>query len=948
MKRRTVWPALWLGLVLPAVAVSQTGSFGENKIQYRGFDWRVLRGEHVDLYYYPEEEELGRVALAYAEESYGVLQRRFTHHPTHRIPLIIYASHTDFEQTNVLPFVPPEGLLGVTEFLKQRVALPFDGSYADFRHTIRHELVHVFQLSLTNQVLDRYPRFRHISFPLWWTEGLAEFWSAGEDTRYQMILRDLTVSGHLPSLGELTDATGVAVYPLGCSIHAFLAERYGEWRIVEMYQEMWKYPAFEDEIRAVYGHSLRQLSEEYLFWMRQRYYPSVSSTQPLSLHGRLLTRMAVKPVAYSLPGDSAGRMLFFSPSNGYTNIYIQPLEGGAPRVLVSGERTDQFESFHFFESRLDVSRTGIVAFGSKYLDRDALFLWDITKHRVVGRYQFPGLVSILSPSWAPDGQSIVFSGLAISGYSDLYRLWLADGQLERLTSDRYQDIDPSVSPDGNSVVFTSDRTTFGPAGARNLFKLDFATGQIDYLTYGAWHDDQPRWSPENGRIYFSSDRNGFLELYSIDSTGSGRQETNTLNGAFDPQWIAARHEIVFGGYADQSWNLYAAAPLPDSAATFLALEPHRAPASWTWAELADPQYARADPSHYGQKFTLDFAAGDASVAPGFGSTQGAVFLFSDLLGDHQMLFTVSSFQGEGLGNLLDNVNGSALYLNQSHRLNWGIGAFRLRGLFYEGDLSTIYQETSAGVLAELRYPLSRYRRVELAYSVEHSDRYDAFGTYATANGVNDLHRVGWLASNYLSYVKDNTIWLATGPIDGERFNLTTGLVNDISHGRFDSWVVSADWRHYARTSLRSAFALRGFGYYAGGDRPRPINIGGSWDVRGYPISGYIAGTRAWLVNTEWRFPIVDFLSFGFPFGVLRFPGVQGALFADAGRAWNAVAESRGIVGSTGLGLRMPIGPPLVLRLDLGYRFHSGNVSGYGLPFSSQGTGFVDFFFGFNY
>src|SRR5256885_11543975 len=46
------------------------------------------------------------------------------------------------------PFVPPEGLLGVTEFLKRRVALPFTGSYSDFRHTIRHELVHVFQLSL--------------------------------------------------------------------------------------------------------------------------------------------------------------------------------------------------------------------------------------------------------------------------------------------------------------------------------------------------------------------------------------------------------------------------------------------------------------------------------------------------------------------------------------------------------------------------------------------------------------------------------------------------------------------------------------------------------------------------------------------------------------------------------------------------------------------------------
>src|SRR5947208_7685488 len=154
---------------------AQFGYFGQNKIQYRSFDWRVLRGEHVDLYFYPEEEELGRVALAYAEESYGVLERRFTHHVQRRVPLIIYASHTDFEQTNVLPFVPPEGLLGVTEFLKQRVALPFTGSYAEFRHTLRHELVHVFQLSLTSQVFERYPRVRHADPPFAWTEGMAEF-----------------------------------------------------------------------------------------------------------------------------------------------------------------------------------------------------------------------------------------------------------------------------------------------------------------------------------------------------------------------------------------------------------------------------------------------------------------------------------------------------------------------------------------------------------------------------------------------------------------------------------------------------------------------------------------------------------------------------------------------------------------------------------------------------
>ena len=72
-------------------------------------------------------EEIARLSLAYAESAYVELEGRLNHTIGHRIPLIVYASHSDFEQTNVLPFVPPEGILGVTEYLKRRVTLPFRG-----------------------------------------------------------------------------------------------------------------------------------------------------------------------------------------------------------------------------------------------------------------------------------------------------------------------------------------------------------------------------------------------------------------------------------------------------------------------------------------------------------------------------------------------------------------------------------------------------------------------------------------------------------------------------------------------------------------------------------------------------------------------------------------------------------------------------------------------------
>ena len=161
MKRSTLGFLLLLITIAPVSA--QTFPFGKNKIQYTDFEWRVMAGEHIDVYYYPEEETVARLALSYAEESYNFLERKFQHHPFRRIPLIVYSSHQHFEQTNVFPGFIPEGVLGFTEYLKRRVALPFRGDYDQFRKTLRHELVHAFQLSKISETQSLHPRQRRIN-----------------------------------------------------------------------------------------------------------------------------------------------------------------------------------------------------------------------------------------------------------------------------------------------------------------------------------------------------------------------------------------------------------------------------------------------------------------------------------------------------------------------------------------------------------------------------------------------------------------------------------------------------------------------------------------------------------------------------------------------------------------------------------------------------------------
>ena len=926
--------------VVPASA--QFFAFGQNKIQYRKLDWRIIRGPHVDLYYYPAEAELAPAALAYAEASYDTLAVQFGHEVAARIPLIVYASHTDFEQTNILPFTPPEGLLGATDFMKRRVALPFRGNFAEFRHTMRHEMVHVFQLDLQAESYFQAPRSGRFNFPLWWTEGLAELWSAGEDARDYMILRELTLSGRLPPFRQLTYVTGGIVYPLGGKIHRWLADKYGDWRVPVMYKELNRYDTFEEAIQATYGRSLDQLSEEFQLAMRRDFYPSVDSLAPLVILGQEITQLAVKPTFVpDTTSNGSGEVIYLSPASGYVTAYRKRLSGGRPQKVVTAGRSADLEAFHPFDSRMDASRPGFLLFAARYGDRDALVVWDLKRGKMAGRYQFDRLVSILSPTWMPDRRSIVFSGLSESGVSDLYRVRLPQGTLEGLTHDRYQDLDPSPTPDGRRIVFASDRTAGGLEGAVNLFILDLAKGGIHQLTRGKWVDEGPSWGPD-GRVYFTSDRDGVLNVFSTDTLGEGRRETSAWSGAFDAVPLPDSSGLLVGGFHDLSWNLYRYPVDTMARADRFALDSGAAPGQWAWATRADTAIGKASGEPYRKRLTLDVAAGDAVFVPGYGSAQGVAFLMSDLLGDNLLFGSLGSFQGRNLGSLVDNINATVIYLNRARRLNWGLGAFRTKGRNFEGDRVVAYDETASGGIGLLRYPLTRFTRIEGTVVVEHSDRVDF------TLPVDQPRRVGWIASHFLSFVHDNSLWIPSGPIDGGRISLTAGISSDFTNSRFDSYLLSGDWRRYFRLGSRSTYAVRAYGFYSGGDRPKRTNIGGTTALRGYPEFGYIVGTRAYMLNQEVRFPMLTHLTLGTPFGDLDFPEIQGGLFLDVGKALLHSDSDRALLGSYGLSLRLALAPLAVLRLDFGRRFTNRDYQGYSLSAEQEHPGFVHFFFGYNY
>src|SRR4026208_538938 len=74
--------------------------FGQNKVHYRSFDFQVMKTDHFDIYFYESERPAIDIAARIAAPRRVRLEQLMKHELSGRQPLVLYASHTDFEQTN--------------------------------------------------------------------------------------------------------------------------------------------------------------------------------------------------------------------------------------------------------------------------------------------------------------------------------------------------------------------------------------------------------------------------------------------------------------------------------------------------------------------------------------------------------------------------------------------------------------------------------------------------------------------------------------------------------------------------------------------------------------------------------------------------------------------------------------------------------------------------------
>ncbi|MGE5242820.1 MAG: hypothetical protein ACM3SQ_01150 [Betaproteobacteria bacterium] len=914
--------ALLVTVLAASPAVAQTPFvpyFGKNLIHYDTFHWYIYKTDHFEIYYYPElEKHLARVA-SYAESAYQQVSSDLKHDLPFKVPMILYKTHSEFEQENVAPGAAGEGVGAFAEPTRDRMLLPIDDPPDMLYGLITHELTHIFQFDIIPQSLIRR------NYPLWVGEGQADYERGTWDPIDLMQVRDAAISDTVPKMTELegygSSSNPRLIYNLGHAVFEFMEARWGKEGIRQYMFALRKsvIGGGEDAYEEAFKMKKDDFDQAFDRYLKDRFKPFRDKERPAD-YGRDLSPNKEKTnysQAFSISPSPSGDLIAAYTLNNKDRevdiVLLSAKDGSVVRNLTPGFDKDMgFDHIVLLGERwntmpwLSWSPKGDrVAYFVRTEKERSLIIENVLTAKVEERIRLTSVDEPESPCFSPDGKAIAFSALR-GAVGDIYTIDLATKQITNLTTDQFADFGPVYSPDGSFIVYNAR-----VSGDQKLFRLDLATKKKTQLTFGTYDESAAEFIDDHTLVFSSTatdpnvpldpevSKNGNIyNIWTLDlKTGELRQYTDAVGGNLSAVVLneGKTNKIAFVTYYKGDYAIHSIErkePLHTAAISDFG-------APGPIIDFQAPLQHTIVPENKRKKgnFEKMFLEGRPPVNVGVTSNGdvfgGTAISFGDVLGDQQFnLYAESIAQYRTL---------ALSYQNLSRRFQWAAQGFsqttffygQLGGVFYDPTLTPFISRDQAIATRTVRggsligiYPLDRFRRIEMSGGlVQLSEQYNdpalqqysqdyqqqVFGRQVFNNGT--------MVPFSVALVQETTVFREFGPLAGSTFRLGYEVAPKIG-STLSRQTVDVDARYYLRLGGSGLLATRIRGFKSMGSFPDFLYFGGNSEMRGYDFLQFV-GQNDVFANAELRFPIIEAALT--PIGVVG--GVRGVFFADIGGGW---------------------------------------------------------------
>jgi TolB protein len=214
------------------------------------------------------------------------------------------------------------------------------------------------------------------------------------------------------------------------------------------------------------------------------------------------------------------KVTFRSDRSGESEIWTMNADGSNPQQITNSQVDDHNPAFSPDGSK--------IVYDSGDEDDGSL---EIEIYDAVGR-TFRRLTDALgvsrNPSFNPGGTRILFESNR-DGDFDLYLMDPDGGNVEQLVNAPGDDVDGAWSPDGTMVVYANQ----SGVGASDLWLVNAAGTIRTPFMVNLVSDRQPSFSPDGDQVVFTSDRDGSPDLFRVNVDGSGLIKVGSSGSQID-------------------------------------------------------------------------------------------------------------------------------------------------------------------------------------------------------------------------------------------------------------------------------------------------------------------------------------------------------------------------------------------------------------------------------
>jgi len=583
--------AVFLSAVTPVLVHAQSNveTFGQNRIQYRKFDWKYFDTKHFRIYHYDRAgRQLGRYVAEEAEDDIKTIEKKIGGQFPQRFNIVLYNSYDEYRQTNIglkdESQLQENSLAGSVDLVGDKLVVYFTGEHADLKHQIRAGMSRVvmqrlvfgenFKKVVKNALL--------LNLPAWVTDGYISYIVDGWDTKANSEWKRILDARPGANFHDLSEQ-----YPeiAGKAFWKFISEQYGNAMVKNLLYEIEQKTSINKGMKdkQALGLKVTKAYDSCIHFYKETYAKDlVNQEWPDSTKGITALKVptdntVVRNIKVSPRGSDVAYVTW---KDGEYAVNLQRSGKGQDRaVILQGGQKDLTEQTDPDYPLMAWSTTGYkLAILFKKGKQTRIRIYNSLKGKIEN-YIIPAnrFDRALGLTFMEEDDKLIISAIKKS-QTDLFVFTIKGSKMTNITNDAWDDVDPYYIAGGSrkGILFLSNRpkpnldVPIGvnelPTGPMNVFFYDTKTKRSELLQCSdvkTGHISQPiQYGFDNFAYLY--DANGIQNKYVVMFARDVRNHdsayavpvTNYPTSIISHQYNIASNEVADVVQEKDKYNIY--------------------------------------------------------------------------------------------------------------------------------------------------------------------------------------------------------------------------------------------------------------------------------------------------------------------------------------------------------------------------------------------------------